>query len=65
MGTKLSGGYPSVENGRREALTSGPADRQHDEHRVIADEWLRRAIAGIRQMHGNEDARREVAQRLF
>ncbi|MCP2086290.1 UNVERIFIED_ORG: hypothetical protein J2Y81_002307 [Paraburkholderia sediminicola] len=44
---------------------SGPADPQHDAHRVISDEWLQRAIAGIRQMHLNEDARREVAQRLF
>ena len=44
---------------------SGPADPQHDAHRVIADEWLRRAINGIQQMHLNEDARREVARRLF
>ena len=44
---------------------SEPADRQHDAHRVIADEWLQRAIAGIREMHTDEDARREVAKRLF
>jgi hypothetical protein len=44
---------------------SGPADRQHDAHRAIADEWLRRAIIGIKEMHSSEDARREVAQRLF
>jgi hypothetical protein len=42
-----------------------PADRQHDAHRAIADEWLRRAINGIWEMHSSEDARREVAQRLF
>jgi hypothetical protein len=41
------------------------ADHQHDEHRAIADKWLQRAIDGIREMHGNEDARKEVAQRLF
>jgi len=43
-----------------------PADCQHDAHRVIADEWLLRAIDGIRQqMHHDEDVRREVAKRLF
>lgn len=45
--------------------TTGPADHQHDAHRAIADEWLQRAINGIREMHDNEDARREVAQRQF
>jgi hypothetical protein len=45
--------------------TLAPADRPHDEHRVIADAWLRRAIDGIRQMHLNEDVRREVTKRLF
>jgi hypothetical protein len=44
---------------------SEPADRQHDAHRAIADEWVRRAIIGIKEMHSSEDARREVAQRLF
>ncbi|MCP2089639.1 UNVERIFIED_ORG: hypothetical protein J2Y81_005726 [Paraburkholderia sediminicola] len=44
---------------------SEPANLQHDAHRVIADEWLQRAIAGIQQMHWDEVARREVAQRLF
>ena len=44
---------------------TGPANRQHDEHRVIANEWLQHAIDGIREMHSNEDARREVAKRLF
>ncbi len=41
------------------------ASQQHDAHRAIADAWLQRAIAGIRQMHLNEDARREVAKRIF
>ncbi|CAM2198074.1 protein of unknown function [Paraburkholderia kururiensis] len=45
--------------------TPAPADRQHDEHRAIADAWLRHAIDGIRQMHLNEDVRREVAGRIF
>ena len=45
--------------------TPAPADRQHDEHRVIADAWLRSAIDEIRQMHLNEDVRREVAERVF
>lgn len=45
--------------------TPAPADRRHDAHRAIAHEWLRSAINGIQEMHGNEDARKEVAQRLF
>lgn len=45
--------------------TAAPADRQHDEHRVIADAWLRHAIASIRQMHVDEDVRREVAGGIF
>ncbi|HEM7808772.1 hypothetical protein [Burkholderia multivorans] len=45
--------------------TAAPADRLHDEHRVIADAWLRRAIDGIRQMHVDEGVRREVAERIF
>ena len=40
-------------------------DQRHDAHRAIADEWLQRAMSGIKEMHGNEDARREVAQKLF
>ncbi len=45
--------------------TPAPANQPHDEHRVIADAWLLRAIDGIRQMHLNEDARREVAKGIF
>ncbi|WP_199545018.1 hypothetical protein [Paraburkholderia kururiensis] len=42
-----------------------PADRQHDEHRMIADAWLASALDGIRQMSHNEAARREVARKIF
>ncbi|HDR9187637.1 hypothetical protein VI03_09670 [Burkholderia vietnamiensis] len=45
--------------------TATTADRPHDEHRVIADAWLQRAIDGIQQMHLDEDVRREVAGRIF
>ncbi|WP_230956877.1 hypothetical protein [Burkholderia cepacia] len=45
--------------------TAATADRQHDEHRVIADAWLQRAIGGIQQMHLDEDVRREVAGGIF
>ncbi|MBU9165743.1 hypothetical protein [Burkholderia multivorans] len=45
--------------------TASPADRLHDEHRVIVDAWLRRAIDGIQQMHRDEDVRREVAGTIF
>ncbi|HDR9047686.1 MULTISPECIES: hypothetical protein [Burkholderia] len=37
----------------------------NDEHRVIADDWLRRAIGGIRVMHLDDDERRRVARELF
>jgi hypothetical protein len=39
-------------------FTAAPADRLHDQHRAIANAWLRRAIDGIRQMHVDEDVRR-------
>lgn len=45
--------------------TPAPADRRHDEHRVIADAWLASALNGIRQMNNDEAARRAVAERLF
>jgi hypothetical protein len=45
--------------------TPAPADRQHDGYCAIADEWLQSAIKGIKEMHENEDVRREVAKRLF
>ncbi|KAB0661191.1 hypothetical protein [Burkholderia diffusa] len=50
--------------GIQQLSASAPADT-NDEHRVIADTWLQHAIAGIQQMHLNDDARREVAKRLF
>lgn len=37
----------------------------NDEHRVIANDWLHRAIAGIRAMHLDDDERRLVARELF
>jgi hypothetical protein len=52
-------------NDRLRNSATRQTDRQHDEHRSIANEWLRRAITGIKEMHSSEDARREVAQRLF
>ena len=45
--------------------TAAPADRPHDAHRVIADAWVARAIAGIQQMHLDEDVRRDVAKGIF
>jgi hypothetical protein len=38
---------------------------QVDRHREIAGEWIAAAIAGIREMHEDELARRRVAARLF
>lgn len=44
---------------------ASPANQPHAKHRVISDEWLQHAINGIKEMHSNEEARREVANRLF
>ncbi|AIO43516.1 MULTISPECIES: hypothetical protein [Burkholderia] len=46
-------------------LPSSTTATTNEEHRVIADDWLRRAIDGIRVMHLNDDERRRVAERLF
>ena len=42
-----------------------PAGQPHDELHSSTTEWLRRAMAGIKQMHESEDVRREVARRTF
>jgi hypothetical protein len=46
-------------------LSASTSADTNDEHRVIADTGLQHAIAGIQQMHLNDDARRTVAKRLF
>ncbi len=48
----------------RNSVTT-PAGQPHDELHSSTTEWLRRAMDGIKQMHENEDVRREVAQRIF
>ncbi|OXI15700.1 hypothetical protein [Burkholderia sp. AU15512] len=61
-------------NGTGDGATAGAGMRQlpasvaavtNDEHRVIADDWLRRAITGIRVMLLDDDERRRVAKHLF
>ncbi|WP_420997908.1 hypothetical protein ACKI2N_032195 [Cupriavidus sp. 30B13] len=42
-----------------------PAGQPHDELYSSTAEWLRRAMAGFKQMHESEDVRREVAKRIF
>ncbi|MCA8067329.1 hypothetical protein [Burkholderia sp. AU38729] len=60
--------------GAGDGATAGAGMRQlpasvaavtNDEHRVIADDWLRRAITGIRVMLLDDDERRRVAKHLF
>ncbi|MBN3815105.1 hypothetical protein G3N57_00105 [Paraburkholderia sp. Se-20369] len=46
-------------------LPASTAAGANDEHRAIADNWLRRALDGIRTMHLDDDERRRVAGRLF
>jgi hypothetical protein len=38
---------------------------QQDTKQDFASMWIQRAMAISRQMHGNEDLRREVAKRIF
>jgi len=38
---------------------------QQDTRQDFASMWIQRAMAVSRQMHRNEDLRREVAKRLF
>ena len=44
---------------------AAPAGQPHDELHSSTTPWLRRAMDGIKQMHENEDVRREVAGRIF
>ena len=46
-------------------LPASTAAVKNDAHRVIANDWLRRAIDGIRAMHLDDDERRHVAEQLF
>ncbi|KGB98599.1 hypothetical protein [Burkholderia cepacia] len=64
----------STANGTDDSATAGAGMRQlpastaaaaNDGHRAIADDWLRRAITGIRVMHLDDDERRRVARGLF
>ncbi|KWN16829.1 hypothetical protein WM21_10190 [Burkholderia ubonensis] len=64
----------STANGADDSATAGAGIRQlpastaavtNDEHRVIADDWLRRAIGGIHVMHLDDDERQRVARELF
>lgn len=45
--------------------TMPPTDRQPDSHREIASQWIRSAMKGVKEMHENEEARQDVAGKLF
>jgi len=40
-------------------------DRHDDRHGELVTEWIASAIKGITEMHQNEQARQQVAARLF
>lgn len=46
-------------------LPASTAAGANDEHRVVADDWLRHAIDGIRTMHLDDDERQRVAKQMF
>ncbi|SIO64664.1 hypothetical protein [Paraburkholderia phenazinium] len=45
--------------------TALPPDTQQDTKRDCASEWIQSAMRTSKEMHRNEDFRREVAKRLF
>ncbi|MDN7181347.1 hypothetical protein M0D69_25785 [Caballeronia sp. SEWSISQ10-4 2] len=45
--------------------TAQSPDPQPDTKRDFASEWIQRAMQTSKEMHRNEDFRREVAKRLF
>ena len=45
--------------------TAPPLDSQQDTNTNSATEWIRCAMQISKEMHRNEDVRREVAKRLF
>ena len=42
-----------------------PAGQPRDELHSSTTAWLRHAMDGVKQMHENEDVRREVAKRIL
>ncbi|KGB99493.1 hypothetical protein [Burkholderia cepacia] len=54
----------AASTGIRQLPTSNPTVA-NDVHRVIADDWLRGAIDGIRVMHFDDDERLRIARGLF
>jgi hypothetical protein len=58
--SEVQSGCTELRNSPATALVERP-----DRNCVICEEWLQSALAGIREMHIDEDVRREVAKRLF
>lgn len=65
MSVLFEGGEMGEIEGVQEPSEGIDVGHQVDRHREIAGEWLAAAIAGIREMHLDELARRRVAVRLF
>lgn len=55
----------SNSNGKSDESTKAPIDKQPDSHPDIASQWIRGAMKGIKEMHGNEESRQEIAGKLF
>ena len=50
---------------RPEESATMPIDKQQDSSRTITERWINSAMRGIKEMHESEEARQEVAKRLF
>ena len=65
MSVFFNGGEMVEIEGMPEPREGVDVDHQVDQHQRIAGEWIAAAIAGIREMHQDQLARRRVAARLF
>lgn len=55
----------SAPRGNSGISTAPPPVTQQDTKRDCASEWIQSAMRTSKEMHRNEDFRREVAKRLF
>lgn len=66
MNTSSNDSNPeSKTNGASDESTKTPTDKQPDSHPETASRWIQSAMKGIKEMHENEEIRKEIADRLF
>jgi hypothetical protein len=66
MNTSSNDSKPESSNTvKPDESTTTPTGKPLDSHREIASQWINSAMKGIKEMHENEEARQDVAKRLF